>query len=752
MFNEIIKNIEWNGEILELSTGKFARQADGSVMVRMGDSAILCTSVSAKEVKEGTNFFPLTVNYQEKAYAAGKIPGGFFKRETGRSEKETLVSRLIDRPIRPLFHPGFFNETQVLCNVHSLDEKGNTDILALIGASAALAISGVPFMEIVAASRVGMIDGQLVLNPTWEQLQKSQLDLVVAGTKDSVMMVESEADFLTEAQMLEAVKFGHEGFQPAIQLIEELKAEAGKPVWETTELFPETLKNEIRELTKDDITAAFAKKAKKDRYGAIDAITTAMKERFTADGQYTELQIDFALSEVKAEVLRADTLAKQKRIDGRNPDEVRDIKCEVSLFKGTHGSSLFTRGETQSLVSTTLGTGQDEQIIDNIEGEYKENFLLNYIFPQYSVGEVGPMRAPSRREIGHGKLAWRALKRALPSKTEFPYTIRVVSEITESNGSSSMATVCGGSMSMMDAGVPLKAPISGIAMGLIKESDEFMVLSDIIADEDHLGDMDFKVAGSSDGITALQMDIKVAGITFEIMEKALEQAKGGRIHILGKMAEAIETASEMSGNAPMIESFMVNKDKIREIIGPGGKVIREICEVTGAKIDITDEGQVSISAVGKEKLDAAIAKVKEIAIDPVVGDVFEGTVVKILEAGAFVNYSGSRDGFVHISEIANERIETVASALSEGQKVKVKLIGFDRGKGKLTIKNADVEVAFEKVQQKPKEKSSKKEDSFKADSESREKRESSKKWKNNKSDPIKTKQEEGEIKERKYFN
>lgn len=752
MFNEIIKNTEWNGETLELSTGKFARQADGSVMVRMGDSAILCTSVSAKEVKEGTHFFPLTVNYQEKAYAAGKIPGGFFKRETGRSEKETLVSRLIDRPIRPLFHPGFFNETQVLCNVHSLDEKGNTDILALIGASAALAISGVPFMEIVAASRVGMIDGKLILNPTWEQLQKSQLDLVVAGTKDSVMMVESEADFLTEAQMLEAVRFGHKGFQPVIQLIEELKAEAGKPAWETTELFPEVLKDEIRELTKDDITAAFAKKAKKDRYGAIDAITTAMRDRFTADGQYTQLQVDFALSEVKAEVLRADTLAKQTRIDGRHPAEIRDIKCEVSLFKGTHGSSLFTRGETQSLVSTTLGTGQDEQIIDNIEGEYKENFLLNYIFPSYSVGEVGPMRAPSRREIGHGKLAWRALKRSLPSKAEFPYTIRVVSEITESNGSSSMATVCGGSMSMMDAGVPLKAPISGIAMGLIKEGNEFMVLSDIIADEDHLGDMDFKVAGSSDGITALQMDIKVAGITFEIMEKALEQAKGGRIHILGKMAEAIETTSEMSGNAPMIESFMVNKDKIREIIGPGGKVIREICEVTGAKIDITDEGQVSVSAVGKEKLDAAIAKVKEIAIDPVIGDVFEGTVVKILDAGAFVNYSGSRDGFVHISEIANERVETVASVLSEGQKVRVKLIGFDRGKGKLTIKNADVEAVSEKTQQKPKEKPSKKDDLTKVDSEVREKRESSKKWKVNKNEPIKVKQEEGEIKERKYFN
>ena len=752
MFNEIIKNIEWNGETLELSTGKFARQADGSVMVRMGDSAILCTSVSAKEVKEGANFFPLTVYYQEKAYAAGKIPGGFFKRETGRSEKEILVSRLIDRPIRPLFHPGFFNETQVLCNVHSLDTRGNTDILALIGASAALAISGVPYMEIVAASRVGMVDGKLILNPTPEQLEESQLDLVVSGTKDSVMMVESEADFLTESQMLEAVKFGHEGFQPVIKLIEELKAEAGKLPWETTEIFPETLKDEIRELTKDGITAAFAMKAKKDRYDAIDVITNGMRERFTADEQYTELQVDFALSDVKAEILRADTLVKQTRIDGRNPDEVRDIKCEVSLFKGTHGSSLFTRGETQGLVSTTLGTGQDEQIIDNIEGEYKENFLLNYIFPQYSVGEVGPMRAPSRREIGHGKLAWRALKRALPTKVDFPYTIRVVSEITESNGSSSMATVCGGSMSMMDAGVPLKTPISGIAMGLIKEGSEFMVLSDIIADEDHLGDMDFKVAGSSDGVTALQMDIKVAGITFEIMEKALEQAKGGRVHILSKMAEAIQTASEMSGNAPIIKSFMVNKDKIREIIGPGGKVIREICDTTGAKIDITDKGQVSVSAVGKDKLDAAIAKVKEIAIDPEVGDVFEGTVVKILDAGAFVNYSGSRDGFVHISEIANERIETVASALSEGQKVKVKIIGFDRGKAKLTIKNADVEGIPEKSHQKFKDKSSNKDNSNKENSDNNEKRESSKKWKNNKNDSSEKNSNFNEVTERKYFN
>tara|TARA_B110000503_G_scaffold143153_1_gene242871 strand:- start:626 stop:2896 length:2271 start_codon:yes stop_codon:yes gene_type:complete len=756
MFNEIIKKTEWNGETLELSTGKIARQADGAVMVKMGDSVVLCTAVSAKKAKEGINFFPLTVHYQEKAYAAGKIPGGFFKRESGRSEKEILVSRLIDRPIRPLFHSGFFNETQVLCTVHSFDERYNPDILALIGASAALAISGVPFMEIVAASRVGMIDGNFIFNPSIEEMKASQLDLIVAGTKDSVMMVESEADFLTEEKMLEAVKFGHDGFQPVIKLIEELKAEAGKPAWETTEIFTVALKNEIRDLTRNDITAAFALKSKQERYNAIDIISSEMRKRFTADGQYTELQIDFALSAVKAEVLRADTLAKQTRIDGRKPDEIRQIECEVTLFPRTHGSALFTRGETQSLVSTTLGTGQDEQIIDGIEGEYKENFLLNYLFPPYSVGEVTPLRAPSRREVGHGKLAWRALKRSIPSKDVFPYTVRVVSEISESNGSSSMATICGASMSMMDAGVPLKAPISGIAMGLIKEGDQFLVLSDIIADEDYLGDMDFKVAGSSDGVTALQMDIKVAGITFEIMGKALEQAKAGRVHILSKMSLAIESNSALSDNAPVIVSFTVSKDKIREIIGPGGKVIRDICDTTGAKIDINDEGKVSVSAVGKASLDAAVARVKEIAIDPEIGDVFEGTVVKILDAGAFVNYTGSRDGFVHISEIANERIESVAGVLKEGQKVKVKLIGFERGKAKLTIKNADIEGVQAKTEprkistQEPvKTTDSVKEKPIKANEikENGEKRDGAKRWKTKKSDSS-----ESDVKERKYFN
>ncbi len=686
MFNEIIKKTNWNGAELEISTGKIARQADGAVMVKMGAASVLCTTVSAKTVKEGTDFFPLTVNYQERTYAVGKIPGGFFKREGRSSEKEVLVSRLIDRPIRPLFHPGFFNETQVVCTVHSYDPKYNSDILALIGASAALAISGVPYLDIVGAVRVGYIDGKYVLNPS--QLANSKLELIVAGTKDSVMMVESEASLLTESQMLEAVKFGHEGFQPVIKLIEELKKEAGKPAWETHEIFPKELKDQIKELIQDKITDAFAIKLKQERYAALDELHSNMIEKFTADDKYTPIQVNFAYDEVKYEVLRANTLKTKTRIDNRKPDEIRQIECEVSLLKNTHGSSLFTRGETQALVTTTLGTGVDEQIVDALEGEYKEPFLLNYLFPPYSVGEALPLKAPSRREIGHGKLAWRALKRALPAKSLFPYTIRVVSEITESNGSSSMATVCGGSMAMMDAGVPMIAPISGIAMGLIKEGKDFIVLSDIIADEDHLGDMDFKVAGSKDGITALQMDIKVAGITFDIMEQALNQAKAGRIHILEQMSKAISTISSLSDNAPTITSFLVNKDKIREIIGPGGKVIREICETTGAKIDITDDGMVSVSAIGMEKLNLAVARVKEIAFDPEIGHIFEGTVVKILDSGAFVNYYGNKDGFVHISEIAHERIDSVASFLKEGQKVKVKFIGFDRGKAKLTIKNA----------------------------------------------------------------
>lgn len=698
MFNEIKKSVlprgQEEGAEIEFSTGKIARQADGAVMIRQGNSMVLCTSVSAKQAKEGVNFFPLTVNYQEKSYAAGRIPGGFLKREGGgRSEREVLVSRLIDRPIRPLFHRSFFNETHVMCTVHSYDEKYDTDVLSIIGASAAIAISGVPYQDIVAASRVGIIDGEFVLNPSQEQQQESDLDLVVAGTKDSVMMVESEANLLSEEKMLAAVKFGHEGFQPVIQAIEELAREVGKPKWQIEDLYPKSLEDAIREVTKDEITKAFAIKEKQERYAAIDTISTAIFEKFGVDEQYSQLQLAEALSAVKSEVLRNDTLAKGVRIDGRKPNEIRQIECEVDLFPSVHGSSLFTRGETQAIVFTTLGTGQDEQIIDNVGGEYRERFLLNYIFPPYSVGEAGILRAPSRREIGHGKLAWRALSRAMPTKEEFPYTVRIVSEITESNGSSSMATVCGSSMAMMDAGVPLKAPIAGIAMGLIKEGDEFIVLSDIIADEDHLGDMDFKVAGSKDGVTALQMDIKVAGITFEIMEKALAQAKEGRLHILGKMAEAISTQGQLSSTAPLIENFIVPKDKIREIIGPGGAVIRDICETTGAKIDINDDGEVSIFAVGRQKLDAAVARVKMIAVDPEVGGVFLGKIVKIIPAGVFVNFYGNRDGFVHISEIADERIDSIENFLKEGQEVRVKLIGYERGKAKLTIRNADKDLS-----------------------------------------------------------
>ena len=758
MFNEVKKQIDWNGEILELSTGKIARQADGAVMVKMGDTIVQCTTVSAKEPTLGINFFPLTVNYQEKTYASGRIPGGFFKREGRGSEKEILVSRLIDRPIRPLFHPNFFNETQILCTVHSYDPRYNPDILAIIGTSAALAISGVPFLEIIAAARVGMNDDGFILNPNAEQLKDSKLELVVAGTDSSVMTVESEAEFLTEKQMLDAVKFGHNAFRPVIRLINELKKEAGKQAWEVKDLYPQELKQEIKEFVENDIKNAFSIHAKLERNAAINDIAEAVKERFLENDKYSLLQVESALEEVKAQIFRLNILDKKIRIGGRTPSEIRQIEGEVGLFPSVHGSALFTRGETQAIVSTTLGTGQDEQVMESIEGEYKESFLLNYLFPLYAVGEAAPQRAPTRREIGHGKLAWRALKRALPSKAEFPYTIRVVSETSESNGSSSMATVCGGSMSLMQAGVPLKAAISGIAMGLIKEKDEFVILSDILGDEDALGDMDFKVAGSSEGITALQMDIKVAGITFDIMEKALDQAKEGRIHILGIMNKVINSNAKMSVNAPVIEAFMIPKDKIREVIGAGGKVIREICETTGAKIDINDDGQVSVSAVGKDKLEAAIAKVKEIAIGPEIGEVFKGTVVKILDAGAFVNYSGGRDGFVHISEIAHERIESVASVLKEGQQVTVKLIGFDRGKAKLTIKNSEttgLSSSSDAPKKAPKENSSPKNDNRKERNEKpteySEKRESAKKWKNKKTEPALPSTDE-DIKERKYFN
>ncbi|WCR57241.1 polyribonucleotide nucleotidyltransferase [Rickettsia asembonensis] len=694
MFNEITKSVTWNGKVLELSTGKIARQADGAVTVKMGNSVLLCTAVVAKKAKEGIGFFPLTINYREMAYAAGKIPAGFFKREGKASDREVLVSRLIDRPIRPLFHPAFVNETHVTCSVLSYDHETPVDILSIIGASAALSLSPAPYLEIVAASKVGLINGEFVLNPTLELLKTSQLDLVVAGTSDSVMMVESEAHLLAEEQMLEAVKFGFESFQPVIKIIKELAEEAKKPKLEMQDLYPASLKKEIEKLFVKEIEQAFAIKSKQERSTNLDLIPEKVLTHFVSDienKKYSNYQIESALKSIESDILRNEILEKNRRIDGRSTTDIRQIACEIGLLPSAHGSALFTRGETQSLVSTTFGTSLDEQIVDSLEGEYKERFMLNYIFPPYSVNEAMPMRAPSRREVGHGKLAWRAINPILPNKIQFPYSIRVVAETTESNGSSSMATVCGSSLALMYAGVPIKAPVAGIAMGLVKESKKFAVLSDILGDEDYFGDMDFKVAGTSEGITALQMDIKISGVDFKIMKVALEQARLGRLHILEQMNKVISKPnSELSENAPSTTTIKIDKDKIRDIIGPGGKVIKEICETSGAKIDISDDGSVSVYASDRDKLKVALDKIKAIAVEPEIGEIFNGTVMKVLDSGAFINYLGNKDGFVHISEISEERIETVSSVLKQGDIVKVKLIGFDnKGKAKLTIKNAD---------------------------------------------------------------
>lgn len=688
MFKEIKEKVKWGSEELILSTGKIARQSS-AVTVQMGDSVVLCTAVSEKAVKEGTDFFPLTVHYREMYYAAGKIPGGFFKREAKPSEKEVLTARLIDRPIRPLFHSAFFNETQIVCTVLSYDERYPTDILSIIGSSAALAISGVPYLDIVAAARVGYKDGEYILNPAISEMEESELDLAVAGTKSSVMMVESEANQLTEKEMLDAVEFGHKSMQPVVGLIEKLVKKAGQPKW--AELDPIVSDKFIKEVEKKygkDTEKAYTIVEKTERYAALDDISKAIAEDYADNEEVTKLQLNLAFEDIKYRILRTIALEKGKRIDKRKPDGVRNIETEVRLLPRTHGSALFTRGETQALAAATLGTGQDEQIIDNLDGDAKEHFMLHYNFPQYSVGSAQPLRPPGRREIGHGKLAWRALKAVLPSKEEFPYTVRIVSEVTESNGSSSMATVCGSSLAMMDAGIPLKAPVSGIAMGLIKEGKDFVVLSDITAEEDHLGDMDFKVAGTEDGITALQMDIKVAGITTAIMKKALSQANKGRMHILDRMSDSIDMhRKEVSQHAPVIESFKIDKDKIRDVIGPGGKVIKELCEVTGAKIDITDDGMVKVAAVGSEKLNDAVARIKAITSDPEMGEIYDGTVSKVLESGGFINYLPGRDGFIHISEVADERIESLADHLEEGQKVKVKIIGIDpKGKAKLSMR------------------------------------------------------------------
>lgn len=743
MFNEIIKTVEWGGKTLELSTGKIARQANGSVTVKMGNSVLLCTAVTATKAKEGIGFFPLTINYREMAYAAGKIPGGFFKREGKASDREVLVSRLIDRPIRPLIHPAYVNETFVTCTVLSYDSETPVDILAIIGASAALALSPAPYLEIVAASKVGLINGEFVLNPTLELLKTSQLDLVVAGTSDSVMMVESEAHLLPEEKMLEAVKFGFESFQPVVTIIKELAAEAKKPKLEMQDLYPAELKNEIKKLFAKEIEQTFAIKSKQERSTNLDIIPEKVLMHFADEMEskkYNNYQIESALKSVESDILRGNILEKNSRIDGRTTTDIRQIACEIGLLPCTHGSALFTRGETQSLVSSTFGTSLDEQIIDSLEGEYKERFMLNYIFPPYSVNEAMPMKAPGRREVGHGKLAWRAINPVLPTRVQFPYSIRVVAETTESNGSSSMATVCGSSLALMQAGVPIKAPVAGIAMGLVKEGEKFAVLSDILGDEDYFGDMDFKVAGTSEGITALQMDIKIRGVNFDIMKIALEQARAGRLHILDQMNKVISKPNtELSKNAPSTTTMKIDKDKIRDIIGPGGKIIKEICEISGAKIDISDDGTVSIYASDKNKLKIALDKIKAIVLEPEIGAIFNGTVMKILDSGAFINYIGNKDGFVHISEIAEERIESVSSVLKQGDVVKVKLIGFDnKGKAKLTIKNANKDKPL--TVSKPK-------DDAKENIEL-EKRETSKKraWNEN------AKIEDAEvIKERKYF-
>ncbi|MDE1148966.1 MAG: polyribonucleotide nucleotidyltransferase [Azospirillaceae bacterium] len=693
MFKVFRKELNWGGRKLTLETGKVARQADGAVIATYGDTVVLCTAVGAKSPKPGIDFFPLTVNYQEKAFAAGKIPGGFFKREGRPTEKEVLTSRLIDRPIRPLFVDGFRNETQVVCTVLSHDLENDPDIVALIGASAALTLSGLPFLGPIGGARVGYKDGEFILNPTLEQVETTDLDLVVAGTQEGVLMVESEAKELSEEVMLGAVMFGHSHFQPVIQMIIDLAEQAAKDPWDlpAPAYDKAALKGKLSDLVGADIRAAYTKTVKQERYEAVGAAKKKAVEALTADGANAVEAVTTTFKELEADVLRGTVLETGKRIDGRSTSDIRPIVAEVGVLPRAHGSSLFTRGETQALVVATLGTAQDEQIVDALEGEYRENFMLHYNFPPYSVGEAGRMGSPGRREIGHGKLAWRAIHPLLPAKEQFPYTLRLVSEITESNGSSSMATVCGTSLSLMDAGVPLPRPVAGIAMGLIKEDTGVAVLSDILGDEDHLGDMDFKVAGTEAGVTALQMDIKITSITEDIMKVALAQAKDGRLHILGEMARAIGGAREaVNQNAPRITVINIPKEKIRDVIGSGGKVIREIVEQTGAKIDIEDDGTVKVAAVDSKASDAAIKWIKGIVAEPELGEIYIGKVVKVMDFGAFVNFLGARDGLVHISELSAQRVAKVTDVVNQGDEVKVKVLGFDdRGKVKLSMKVVD---------------------------------------------------------------
>ena len=710
MFNVTKKSIQWGSETLTLETGKVARQADGSVIATLGETSVMANVTFAKSPKPGQDFFPLTVHYQEKYYAAGKIPGGFFKREARPSEKETLVSRLIDRPCRPLFVEGFKHEVLVMATVLSCDLHNDPDIVAMIAASAALTVSGVPFMGPIGAARVGFVDGKYVLNPAMDDMTQlrskpeQRLDLVIAGTKDAVMMVESEAYELTEEEMLGAVVFGHEQMQPVIDLIIDFAEHSAKEPFAFTPPDISAIYAKVKAAGETQMRAAFAIKDKQERTNAISAAVDAIKAALSEDDQ-KDINLGSAIKKLESSILRGDVVSNGTRIDGRDTKTVRPIVCETGILPRTHGSALFTRGETQGLVVTTLGTGEDEQIIDALNGNYRSNFLLHYNFPPYSVGEVGRVGSPGRREIGHGKLAWRALQAVLPAPTDFPYTIRVVSEITESNGSSSMASVCGGSLSMMDAGVPLKAPVAGVAMGLILEDDgRWAVLTDILGDEDHLGDMDFKVAGTASGITTMQMDIKVAGITPEIMKQALAQAKDGRLHILGEMAKSISAPQGFSEYAPKIETLSIPTDKIREVIGSGGKVIREIVELSGAKVDINDDGVIKIASNDANAIKKAYDMIWSIVAEPEEGQIYTGKVVKLVDFGAFVNFFGKRDGLVHVSQIANKRLNHPNELLKEGQEVKVKLLGFDdRGKVRLGMKMVDQETGAEIVADKKEE-------------------------------------------------
>ena len=694
MFDVKNVEIEWAGRKLKLETGKIARQADSTVIATYGGTTVMCNVVAAKEANPDMDFFPLTVNYQEKYYSVGKIPGGFFKREARPTEKETLVSRLIDRPVRPLFHKDFKNETQVTCTVLSHDQENDSDVVAMVAASAALTLSGLPFLGPLGAIKIGFIDNEFVVNPSKSQLSNSKLELVLAGTKEGVLMIESEAHELSEKQMLDAVVLGQENYKTVIEAIISLAKKAAKEPWDLKEK-DEEIKNLPSKINEDfgkEFIDAYKITEKQKRSEKLSSLRNEISEKFVSETLSPVLVSD-AIKNVEKDIVRGELINTGNRIDGRDTKTVRPIVCETGVLERTHGSALFTRGETQALVVSTLGTGQDEQRIDAIDGEYTENFMLHYNFPPYSVGEVGRIGSTSRREIGHGKLAWRAIHPMLPSKEKFPYTYRVVSEITESNGSSSMATVCGTSMSLMDAGVPLERPVAGIAMGLIKENDKYVILSDILGDEDHLGDMDFKVAGTSEGITSLQMDIKITSITAEIMEEALAQAKDGRFHILSEMAKAIDKPNQsISQYAPTITNLQINKDKIREVIGKGGAVIREISETTGAKIEINDEGLVSIAAVDQKSGNDALEWIKGIVEEPEIGKIYDGKVIKIMDFGAFVNFMGSTDGLVHISQLKNERVEKVEDVISEGDIVKVKVLDIDsRGKIKLSMKAVDAE-------------------------------------------------------------